>query len=272
MESTGAHRKFLKSDRWDEWREHETDQRKGVPPPPSQKPYPEDVVLVDLVAPQDLTIGTMPLLEAIKRRRSRREFTEEPLTLEELSFLLWATQGTDPAAAQAFQNWLTSEGHAAAAKATSILRTVPSAGARHPFETYILVNHVTGIATGLYRYLSIEHKLLFLHTGRELADKVAETFSQWVRRSATILIWTVIPYRTEWRYSFVSHKMVAQESGHICQNLYLASEAIGAGTCAIGAYDQTKVDAILGVDGEDEFAIYVAPVGKVGPAPYHFAH
>jgi nitroreductase len=65
--------------------------------------------------------------------------------------------------------------------------------------------------------------------------------------------------------------MIAQESGHVCQNLYLASEAIGAGTCAI-TYDQAKVDGILGVDGKEEFAIYVAPVGKVTSAEYHFDH
>jgi hypothetical protein len=95
-------RKFLKSDRWEEWKKYETDQRKGVPPPPPQKSYPEGATLIDLVAPGDLTIGQMPVIEAIRRRRSRREFTEEPLTLEELSFLLWATQGIDEQATQAF--------------------------------------------------------------------------------------------------------------------------------------------------------------------------
>ena len=76
-------------------------------------------------------------------------------------------------------------------------------------------------------------------------------------------MWTVIPYRTEWRYSFISPKIIALDAGHVCQNLYLACEAIGAGTCAIGAYNQAALDALLGVDGIEEFAIYVAPVGKV---------
>jgi len=76
-------------------------------------------------------------------------------------------------------------------------------------------------------------------------------------------MWTTIPYRTEWRYSFLSHKIIAQETGHICQNLYLASESIGAGACALGTYNQDAVDAILRVDGDDEFAIYVSIVGKV---------
>jgi SagB-type dehydrogenase family enzyme len=148
---------------------------------------------------------------------------------------------------------------------------VPSAGTRHPFETYLLVNRVRRLGPGLYRYLSVEHKLLFLRAGAELASQVADAFPPWVLRSAVVFVWTAIPYRSEWRYSIVAHKMIAQESGHVCQNLYLACEAMAAGACAM-TYDQAKVDAVLGVDGTDEFAVYVAPVGKVTSAAYHFDH
>ena len=144
-----TYRKFLKSDRWADWWQHETDQRKGAPVPPSQKSYPEDSKLINLVVPDNLTIGHMPVIEAIRRRRSRREFTDEPLTLEELSFLLWATQGIDAAATQAWDTWLTTK-DPATIKGESILRTVPSAGGCHPFETYLLVNRVAGLEPGLY--------------------------------------------------------------------------------------------------------------------------
>ena len=77
------------------------------------------------------------------------------------------------------------------------------------------------------------------------------------------LFWTAVPYRTEWRYTVASPKLIALDAGHSCQNLYLACEAIGFGTCEIGAYDQEKCDAFLGVDGEDELTVYAAPVGKV---------
>jgi hypothetical protein len=87
------YRKFLKSDLWEELDKIETDQRKGVPAPPPQKPYREDARLIALVSPEDFAVGKMPLIEAIERRKSRRQYSEEPLTLEELSFLLWATQG-----------------------------------------------------------------------------------------------------------------------------------------------------------------------------------
>jgi len=263
MEDWKRYRKLLKSGRWEEWKRLDTDQRKGLPVPQQGKPYPEDAVLVDLVPPDELTVGRMPLIEAIGRRRSRRQYTGEALTLEELSFLLWATQGADPRATEEMRAWLASLSALDAAKATAVLRTVPSAGARNPFETYLLVNRVGGLEGGLYRYLPLEGRVLYLRPEAEVAGTVRDTFSKWVLRCAVLFVWTVIPYRTEWRYTMVSHKLIAQEAGHICQNLYLASEAIGAGTCAIGAYDQVKVDRLLGVDGEEEFAIYVAPVGKV---------
>jgi SagB-type dehydrogenase family enzyme len=78
-----------------------------------------------------------------------------------------------------------------------------------------------------------------------------------------VFIWTAIPYRTEWRYGPVSPKLIALDAGHACQNLYLAVEAVGAGTCGIGAYDQELSDRMCGVDGRDEVVIYMAPVGKV---------
>jgi len=246
------YRKFLKSDRWDEWRKIKTDQRKGVPAPPPQKPHPKGAKLIALVSPEELTVGKMPLIEAIRRRRSRRKFTEDPLTLEELSFLLWATQGV------AKKETLPSS-----TLPRGAFRTVPSGGARHPFETYLLINRVDRLRPGLYRYLPLESKLCFLFADAKLTEKVHEACDgQYVKESAVTFIWTVIPYRTEWRYNIVSPKIIVQDSGHLCQNLYLACEAIGAGTCAIGAYNQEKMDLALRVDGKEEFAIYVAPVGK----------
>ena len=120
-----------------------------------------------------------------------------------------------------------------------------------------------GIEAGLYRYLALEHKLLPVVIDYGLIDEVHEgTRGQYVYNSAVVFIWTVIPYRTEWRYGLLAHKMIAQDSGHLCQNLYLACESIGVGTCAIGAYDQDKMDEVLGLDGDDEFTVYVATVGR----------
>jgi SagB-type dehydrogenase family enzyme len=73
----------------------------------------------------------------------------------------------------------------------------------------------------------------------------------------------MIPYRAEWRYHIAAHKAALLDAGHICQNLYLACEGIGIGTCAIAAYDQQKTDELIGVDGVAEYSVYMSPVGKL---------
>lgn len=242
-------RDILKAYGWDERDRNGTDMTRGLPQPPTQESFPSGAGLIDLVAPDDLESGSMPILDAIRKRKSRRKFTDEPLSLEELSFLLWSTQGTrDPDKSDDLR-W----------------RTVPSGGARHPFETYLVLNRVVGLEAGLYRYLPREHKIYLIRRDPDLPLRVSEGCREqaFVGKAAVVFIWTAVPYRGEWRYSITAHKMIALDAGHVCQNLYLAAEAIDAGTCAIAAYDQDRMDALVGAGGEDEFVIYAAPVGKV---------
>jgi SagB-type dehydrogenase family enzyme len=238
---------FLRADMWSQWDTLETDQKKGLPAPAVQKPYPTDAKLIALIPPEEFKVGQVSLVDVIRQRRSRRIYKEKALNLEELSFLLWATQGI---------RQLINEG-------VTTLRTVPSGGARHPFETYLAVLHVDELQPGLYRYLPLEHKLLFLQTVADFEEKLKHACSDFAHKSAVVFAWTAIPYRTAWRYNLLAPKLVAQDSGHVCQNLYLACGAIGAGACAVGAYNQNEMDALLGVDGTDEFTVYCAPVGKV---------
>ncbi len=249
MRPSETNRHFLKADGWDSWAEQPTGQKQGIPMPPVQKPCPDGATLVDLVPTDTFVVGAMPLIEAIASRKSHRRFAEAFLTLEELSFLLWATQGV----------------RNVAANGSATLRTVPSGGARHPFETYLAVGRVKDLEPGLYRYLPLEHKLCLLREGDSLVEeaKQASRNNAFVGEAAVVFVWTAIPIRAEWRYELVAHKMIAIDVGHVCQNLYLACAAIGAGTCAIGAYSQERMDAVLEVDGNDEFTIYVAPVGKI---------
>jgi SagB-type dehydrogenase family enzyme len=249
MESPENYRRFLKAYWWDERDHLEPDQKKRIPAPAVQKPYPKNVMLVELVAPESLGVGSMALREVIQRRKSHRKFTNESLALEELSFLLWSTQGVRE---------VTGEG-------TVVKRTVPSAGGRHPFETYLLVNRVEGVEPGLYRYLPLEHTMYLIRADDGLVEQVSRGCREqfFIGQGAVVFLWTVIPYRSEWRYLVVAPKMIALDAGHVCQNLYLASEAVGAGACAIGAYHQDQLDALLGVDGKEEFAVYAAVVGKV---------
>lgn len=86
---------------------------------------------------------------------------------------------------------------------------------------------------------------------------------RFTREPLTVEELSTVPYRMEWRYSIAAHKVIALDAGHVCQNLYLAVAAIGCGTCAVAAYHQEQMDGLLGVDGDDEFTLYLAPVGKI---------
>lgn len=226
-----------------------TDQRQGISPPPIEKPYDVESDRIDLITKDNWkNIRSVDLMSAIENRKSHRHFKEEPLTLEELSFLLWATQGLTKKA---------DEAHA--------FRTVPSAGCRHALETYLCVLNVKGLEMGIYRYLPIEHQLLVVSRDEDLSDDIvtATFYQSFIGKAPVTFIWTTIPYRMEWRYHLAAHKVIAIDAGHVCQNLYLACAAIGSGTCAVGAYHQETMDKLLGVDGENEFALYLAVVGKI---------
>jgi len=228
---------------------YQTDQSRGVPPPPLQKPCPADGKCIALAAPGTWQgISSIDLVTAIGTRRSHRNFRQEPVSLDELSFMLWATQGITRKA---------NEGTA--------FRTVPSAGCRHAFETYLCILNVAGTAQGIYRYLPVEHQLLLETETGNLAVRTAEAAlgQTFIARAAVTFIWTTIPHRMEWRYDIAAHKVIAIDAGHVCQNLYLAASATSCGVCAVAAYDQQKIDRLIGADGEDEFTIYLAAVGKI---------
>jgi len=224
----------------------QTDQSKGIPPPPVEKPCPAGAKRINLVSHEG--IEDIGLIHAIRNRESRRSYLDAPLNLQEISFLLWATQGVRRRLDR-----------------ITALRTVPSAGARHSFETYLCVLNIEGLEQGFYRYLPLEHQLVFEFHEANASERItAATFGQsFIVKGAVIFFWTAIPYRMEWRYGLAAHRVIALDAGHVCQNLYLACEAIGAGTCGIAAYNQEAIDQLLKVDGEDEFTIYLAPLGKV---------
>ena len=244
-----AHRAFLKDTLRLQIDFRQTDQNRGIAPPAIQKPPLEGQELILLTDPLSFNdfAGT-DLVDAVGRRRSHRHYQALPLSLAELSFLLWASQGISEVLAHG-----------------SALRNVPSAGCRHAFESYLLVNNVATLERGVYRYLPVEHALVFEHALENQQSLLTEaTLGQgFIATAPVTFAWTVLPYRMEWRYDLAAHRVIAIDVGHVCQNLYLACEAIGAGTCAIAAYHQEEMDALLRVEGREEFTIYLAPVGKV---------
>jgi SagB-type dehydrogenase family enzyme len=189
----------------------------------------------------------MALRQAIESRRSLRTYAAFPLSLDELSFLLWCTQGVKPESTDKFT-----------------LRTVPSAGARHAFETVLLINRVEGLAPGLYQYDAADHGLIAWKSPADIAAQVVEAClnQPMVDHCAAAFLWIAERTRMAWRYGERGVRYLFLDAGHVCQNLHLAAESIAAGACAVGAFSDDDLNGLLGLDGEDRFVVYMACVGK----------
>ena len=242
-------RKFLRFYNKDDYEKKvpQSDQEKKLPSPELEFEFPPDANLIDLVPPENLKTQQSTFLSIVNSRCSRRKYTDESISLEELSYLLWCTQGVKRQLK------------------LGAFRTVPSAGARCPFETYLYIREVEGLEPGIYRYISLQHKLLFIKP----VENANEVFSElaynqnFAANGAVLFLWVAVPYRTEWRYTTLAHKFIAIDLGIVCENLYLACEARGLGTVAIGYYEQEKLDALLELNPEESFSVLIAPVGKV---------
>lgn len=229
-----------------------SDQEEGVHYPDLFK---EDTTAkkVKLTKRFDGIIEPMDYLDLVTNRVSRRAYSEVPITLEQLSFLLWSTQGVK----KVVPSGICSK------------RTVPSAGSRHAIETYLFIHNVEGLEKGVYHYEAEQHVLAYKGTRESLGDDLSAALcgQTFAGNAPVCFVWTAVPYRSEWRYDNKAQKYILLDVGHVCQNLYLSCEAMGLGTCAIAAYDQGELDKLLGLDTEPtedvaaEFAIYAASVG-----------
>ncbi|MFZ9920231.1 MAG: SagB/ThcOx family dehydrogenase [Terrimicrobiaceae bacterium] len=219
------------------------DMAKGIPAPPATKEIPENARRIALPKP---STDSQSLTSVLASRRSARSFSTDPLPLEKLAFLLWASQG------------ITGKNE------SGTLRAAPSAGGLYPLETYVCAQRVAGLEPGVYRYDPAGNSLVAVSENPALPEKLAIACHRQpvVTGAAAVLVWTATPARTEWKYAHGAHRMIAMEAGHACQNALLAATSLGVAACPLLSYHQGALDQILGVDGHDEFAIYLAAVGK----------
>ncbi|MEN6445873.1 MAG: SagB/ThcOx family dehydrogenase [Candidatus Cloacimonas sp.] len=228
--------------------ERESDQTLGVHRPDAFKARVGEIVSLPAVG--TLKMPELPLAKAIEQRRSLRNYSDVPLSQEELSFLLWASSWA--------RDFRSSE------KIELTFRNVPSAGSRHPIETFLDIRRVEGIKPGLYYYHPIKHCLILYDNSEQIAAKIHEgcMFQEMISTAAVNFILTAVPYRTVWRYGQRGYRYLYLDAGHIGQNIHLAAEAINAGACMIGAFLDEAMNEALGLDGMEEFVIYIASVGK----------
>ncbi|MBR2592661.1 MAG: SagB/ThcOx family dehydrogenase [Oscillospiraceae bacterium] len=191
-------------------------------------------------------------LTIVNERKSHRVYTNESISLMQLSYLLWCTQGVKSVRGKAY----------------ATIRTVPSGGARHPFECYMAVRKVDGLVPGLYHYLPMSHEIEFLGGMEDLESFITESLcgQSWAEKASVVFYYSCVFYRAEWRYGVVAHAPVLMDSGHVTQNLYLAATSIGLGGCAIAAVEPEIADRAFTLDGVEETVFYAMPVGTVRPS------
>ncbi len=183
--------------------------------------------------------GKTSVEQTIFQRRSIRNYTDDQLSLDDVSQILWAAQGKT-------SDWGG--------------RTVPSAGATYPLEIYLVVGNVKDLAPGVYHYHWDKNELEKLSDKDIRRDLASAAWRQLFIAQAPISIIIAADYnRTTKQYGRLGVRYVDTEVGHCGQNIYLQCEALGLGTVAIGAFSEDHLSQIFKIKEEP---IYIMPIGK----------
>jgi SagB-type dehydrogenase family enzyme len=188
--------------------------------------------------------GSLSLEQAIEQRRSMRRFSGESISQEDLSYILF------------YSNGVTDRRHGR--------RAAPSAGATYPIEVYTVVNNVEGLARGIYHCLLPDHALELVREGDFGQEMVMASMGQkMMAQASVVLMMTAVVQRTERIYGNRASRYVVLDAGHIAQNAYLVATSMGLGACAVGAFYDDDFNHLLGVDGKSESVIYMVVMGGV---------
>ncbi len=211
--------------------------------PGTFKEYANPISRVSL--PEPKAKGETNIWKLLLKRRSRRQYDGNPsLKLNDLSALIWATQGLTAQLGDTF------------------FRTAPSAGGLYPVETYLYCRAVDGLEEGIYHFRPGDYDLELIKKGNFAAGLTRAALEQsMIMRAQATFIWSSIIARGRWKYAQRAYRYVYMDAGHIAQNLYLAGEGLGLGICTVGAFYDDEINKIMGFDGEDETVIYMATVG-----------
>ena len=229
---------------------YESDQELKKPQPPLFKEPISDQKIALPVDFSDLTIDN-DFLHIINSRASHRVFTQKKMSLLELSYLLWCSQGVKTIRGQKY----------------ATIRTVPCGGARHEFECYMAVQNIDGLNSGLYHYLPQYHALELIDELKDIPSFISDSLAgqSWASKANAVFYYSYVCYRSEWRYGIYSHRVVLIDSGHITENVYLSATSIRLGACAIGYIDEAVLNKAFALDGKEEFMFYACPVGTIDP-------
>ena len=230
----------------------ESDQAKGAAAPAFGKNITGEVFVLSSF---ENAVRADSYVNMLDTRRSIRSYANTAMTQAQLAFMLWSTQGM-----QSYRSDV------------AVFRPVPSGGSRHPFETYVTVRAVEGLKPGLYHYLPAENigeKRVTIQRIGDLPDyenTITEMVAgqAWVAKAPVVLFYSCVPYKSEWRYVDMSHRVMLIDLGHVGQNAMLSAVALGLGSCCLAAYNQEACDRVIGLDGLEEYTVYGVSVGQEG--------
>jgi SagB-type dehydrogenase family enzyme len=213
----------------------------GGCPQPATTPAPSQEQAEVIKLPEPRHDSDVSLEQSLLERRSVRDYSGQPLTLQEISQLTWAAQGlTDPRG----------------------FRTAPSAGGLYPLELYLVAGDVEDLPPGVYRYQPDGHQLVKTGDGDKRAGLAEAALEQeWVEEGAVDFVFTTVYERTTGKYGERGIRYVHMEAGHAAQNLCLQATALGLGAVTIGAFYDEQVSRLLNLPA-DEQPLYVIPVGR----------
>ncbi len=218
----------------------------------SEKYSLEHKVIATIELPKPLLSSDFSIEKVISERRSVRSYADEPVTLKEVSQLLWSAYGIT----------YTREGLPDFMRGG--FKTAPSAGARYPLEIYLVAGDVKGLLSGIYWYVPEGHVIHRLIDGDPRTDLMAACLSQKFAGDAPIsIVWSAVYERCTEKYGERGQeRYVCMDLGHSAQNVYLQCGSLGLGTCAIGAFSDDALKKLIGMT-EEEVPLYVMPVGRL---------
>lgn len=192
--------------------------------------------------PEPVLDGEISVEQAIAERRSIRHYRDEPLTIREISQVLWAASGITDRVRH--------------------FRSVPSAGATYPLEVYLTSGRIDGLEQGVFRYLPGDHALLRVMDQDQRNELYTQALRQSpVRNAPAVMVIAGVFERTTKRYGQRGQRYVYMEAGHAGQNIQLQAHALGIGSVVIGAFDDAGVKDVLGLS-RDVVPLYIVPLGR----------
>lgn len=226
---------------------HKRDEQRKPPEPPRPETYKTFPDAKRIALPQPTTDGGPGLWRVIQNRHSIRQYSDQPISLQTLSQLIWACTGRTHERDNEHRQF----------------RTAPSAGATYPFDTYLIVNNVEGLEPGRYHYDVRDHALELLEAG-QLGEATASVCmgQKTCATGNVVFCWVATVERAVWRYGERGYRYTLIDAGHIQENLHLAATALGLGCCAIGAFYDDDANRFFKVDGVKEVVLYLSTIGQ----------